>query len=285
MTTDVAKTLSLSKGVTGVTLFNVVLNRSKLAGTARTLALVLAMKHNAKYGYAFPSHELLAAQCNCSHSALDRAIRALKDSGEWTVVPGRRGRLSEYYPTALLLGDLAITVEAAECIPSPAETPADLLPEPEASPWEEGAGEFPQRDYEYESVGVPQQRSKPTEPTETGRSEMQAHERVIREVFEAHESALWDQYEKQVTSDQRTALAARVREIESEGADLRLTLETALNRTRSVEQPAKWLLHYGLQMPRRAATQQRVDDAHGEFMMHGMTELTDEDYDDGGLGF
>lgn len=86
---------------------------SRLLGSNFLVSLTVAFFHSRQRGYAFPTIETLASAARVSEKTAKRAIREMKDSGEWIVVSGRGGpdapgfvsaRANRYYPTALLAG-------------------------------------------------------------------------------------------------------------------------------------------------------------------------------------
>lgn len=105
---------SISRGFDYHTLFRAYIANSEVkSGYPALVALYLLNYHNRAKGYAFPSREALMRDLDMTMSAVNRSIRALKDSGEWHVESGRGGpvlvgkgasaRANRYYPTAKLL--------------------------------------------------------------------------------------------------------------------------------------------------------------------------------------
>lgn len=87
---------------------------SKLRGYDFLVSLTIASMHNQRKGYAFPTMERLVKESRTSESTIKRAIKHMRDSGEWIILSGSGGperdsgqftaRANRYYPTAVLSG-------------------------------------------------------------------------------------------------------------------------------------------------------------------------------------
>jgi hypothetical protein len=86
---------------------------SSLVSSSFLVALTVAYFHNQQKGYSFPTIERLSNESRVSEKTVKRAIKDMKDSGEWEILTGRGGpdgkrygqaRANRYYPTALLAG-------------------------------------------------------------------------------------------------------------------------------------------------------------------------------------
>lgn len=300
---------SRSIGLASWQVYNLHCANSRLRGKAQRVAAHLAMRHNKTAGYAFPPITEIMAACNLSRASVDRAIAEIKASGEWIVVTGRGGIPGQawvsnrYYPSAALLtlpdGAGAPVEEEdphwAAIIadePAPEDAPLDEpeqqqeqeQPEPREPVDFDLTGVFDDLGADDEAVGEQPQhvRARPVEEPQP----LAWFEEIIRDAYTAHDSALWARYTAQVTDEQRTVIETLCSSIRDSGADLRLTLDEALERTDAVRHAVLWLLSYGLNNPRKHGSQSTAaSDEHGDFMMHGVSKLTDDDYDDGGMGF
>lgn len=100
-------TVQCYRGLDPITLMKWIVEHSQVSSTAQHLAMILAFGYYRTDGAAFPSADQLAKDMNASVRTVRRAIKELRESGEWVVIPGRGSRSnikrSHYnqYPSSL----------------------------------------------------------------------------------------------------------------------------------------------------------------------------------------